>query len=52
MEQFATMKLSENVQEDIDQIHSDVKHTIVSKICEYIPELSLFSEEEPTILVL
>ena len=52
MEQFATMKLSENVQEDIDQIHSDVKHTIVSKKCEYIPELSLFSEEEPTILVL
>ena len=52
MEQFATMKLSENVQEDIDQIHGDVKHTIVSTNCEYIPELSLFSEEEPTILVL
>ena len=34
MEQFATMKLSENIQEDIDQMRSDVKHTIISKNCE------------------
>ena len=52
MEQFATMKLSENVQWVIDQIHSVAKHTIIIKKCEYIPEPSLHSEEDPTILVL
>ena len=52
MEQFATMKLSENVQGDIHQIQSDAKHTIVIQNCKYIPELSLHPEEDSTTLVL
>jgi len=46
MEQFANMKLPENVQEVMDQIHKDVKQTVTGNICQYIPELAKSTPEE------
>jgi len=46
MEMFANMKLPDNVQQVIEEIHGELKQETGGQICQYIPELSCLSDED------
>jgi urea transport system substrate-binding protein len=46
LEQFANMKLPENVQEVIEEIHRDIKPDGAGQICKYIPQLATLTPEQ------
>lgn len=46
LEQFANMKLPDNVQEVIEEIHSDIIQEVSGQVCRYIPELANMTEQQ------